>query len=748
MNIPELLNVLAAIPGRNVQLTPQQEAVIRHPDGPAWVLAGPGSGKTEVLTILLLRLLYVENDPVQAAMMPPESIFITTFTEKAAKNLEDRLSFYRLHIIQAYPQLADVDISKLRIGTLHGLCNDLLQEYRAPNYQNVRLMDEFEQALFVYQNLSIVANDDQVRDPGFWTHFQYLFTPREWQPGRNHLPNKWSKTVAMVQLFNRIVDDRVDVRAMRQAAGQWQRLADLYEEYIDLLARHFRCDFSQLQLRFLDFLGSPLGVNYLQGGDPPDYQGIRHVLVDEYQDTNLVQETIYMTLAGAAPHNLVVVGDDDQAMYRFRGGSVECMVSFDQACQAYLGIMPGVIQTYPMATNFRSHPDIVQFCNDFVTGFPQMAQPGARVPNKPNLVAGGGINGNWPAVATLHGRTADDLAQRFAGCVRGLVDNNIVNDPSECCLLLRSTRETSNNALKYVEALRNVGLIPYNPRNRAFFEQEETLGILGALIAILDPNHARLPPRPQEIGALVNSATQEFNRLAPLHQDLQNYVRTARNRFAAAQPGAFLDANLQEIFFYLMALPPFDQWQQDPERRIRMAKFTNLLESYASMPVPKHPNVSRGTLRLSRHDPGEIIGAWLQQFYYQFVGYITRRGLDDVEDDEVICPLGRVPIMTMHQSKGLEFPFVFVGHANSAANTGSAHELEDAFAAFPINPARVFARPAQTVRAELDLIRQYFVAYSRAKYAVVLLHHGTQMSQGRIPCGATRTWMRNHSLPL
>ena len=79
------------------------------------------------------------------------------------------------------------------------------------------------------------------------------------------------------------------------------------------------------------------------------------MLVDEYQDTNLIQEEIYLTLANRVPFNIVVVGDDDQALYRFRGGSVECMVTFDQACAVFLGLAPGSIARYPLVANFRSH---------------------------------------------------------------------------------------------------------------------------------------------------------------------------------------------------------------------------------------------------------------------------------------------------------------------------------------------------------------------------------------------------------
>src|SRR4051794_10391175 len=113
MTLAELIDILFP-PGQGHQPTPEQAAILHHREAPAWVLAGPGSGKTEVLTVLVLRLLFVENDPSQDERVPPEAIFVTTFTEKAALNLEDRIGYYRARIVAQRPELASVDISKLR----------------------------------------------------------------------------------------------------------------------------------------------------------------------------------------------------------------------------------------------------------------------------------------------------------------------------------------------------------------------------------------------------------------------------------------------------------------------------------------------------------------------------------------------------------------------------------------------------------------------------------------------------------
>lgn len=766
MNITDLLAILYPA-SQPRHLTPHQEAIVRHPKGPAWVLAGPGSGKTEILTVFVLRLLYVEDDPIQLDRVPPDSIFVTTFTEKAARNLEDRIAQKRALIVAAHPELADIDTSKLRIGTLHALCNDLLQEFRAPNYQNVRLMDDFEQKLFIREHVSIIKNQSQVNDYGFWSQFEWLFGAQEWKATYGNLPSKWKATRALTQLLSRLTEDRVSVPGLHTAGGELARLAALYQEYRRLLESNFRCDFSVLQDRFFEFLTTPVGQSFVNGDGSPGKPGIRWVLVDEYQDTNLMQEAIYFALA-APTRNIVVVGDDDQAMYRFRGGSVECMVTFDQASQVYLGVPPNSVSQYPLVTNFRSHPTIVQFFDNYIRSFPVMQVPGARAP-KPSIQAGSSITGSYPAVATLMGTTVANLADRFADMVHGLIVNGVVQNPNQCCLLLKSAKESPQNAGPYVAALQARGLQVYNPRNKSFLDQEEVQVLLGALLAILDPNRRYLdtirnanPGRnPAAVVAFADGLSAAYNQAAPANSPLRNYVqqcatrvRTAAQQAAASGNTPWFQCNLQELAFYLLGKEPFSTWANDPARRVRLARLTALLESYSSMPVmdpttgQPRPNVSRGDLAGSTINVGEVVEAWLNSFYHLFLTYLNDTGLDDEEDDEVICPSGMVPVMTMHQSKGLEFPFVFVGHMGASADVSASHLLEDLFLQYPGNPQRAFQRAPAQQRADMDLIRQFYVAYSRAEHALILMGTRTQLGKGNIPCGPTKTWLRNQSFPI
>ncbi len=209
------------------------------------------------------------------------------------------------------------------------------------------------------------------------------------------------------------------------------------------------------------------------------------------------------------------------------------------------------------------------------------------------------------------------LATRFAETVHDLVANGVVQDYSQCCLLLKSTKETPHNAQKYVVALQARGIPVYNPRNKAFLEQGEVLGLLGSLLAITDSQGRHVPQRPQELADLVANCRAEYVRLAAANSRLRQYVSDA-NASLARQPGAFLTANLQEIVYYLLSLPPFDGWSADPVRRVRLARITALVESFASMPVPGHPNASRGRLRTSTSFPGDAFEQWSYGFYHLF----------------------------------------------------------------------------------------------------------------------------------
>jgi len=718
MTLQELLGIIQPVLG--YPLDPiEQVPVINQTSGPVWVIAGPGSGKTEVLVVRTIKLIFVDN-------INPKSIILTTFTEKAAKNLFDRIINYANEVFLRYPMLqTQIDIHSLRIGTLHSLCNDIMLEYKHPGYENFRLLDDIEQYLFIYEH------SDLVRDNGttyldIWNNFDYLvggwdyITESAGWNNRTRAPNRWRRERAAVSLFNRIAEDMIDLTLLRNQGGAYSSLADSYDDYVRTLEIHKRCDFAHLQKKFIEFLDTGLGGLFVNGNNSTVHPGVTHIMVDEYQDTNPIQEAIYLKLS-ANHHNLCVVGDDDQALYRFRGGTVDCMVNFDTACAQSWGIPVNQVNKMFLSVNYRSHPDIVSYYDFYINSFPVMNLVGARVANKQNLNSGGTIGGNYPAFGYITGRTIDITANNFASFVHDLLTNNIIQQPSQCVLLMRSVRESTYNAGPFAAALRAVGIQPYNPRSRTFLQQEEIMAALGAFILIVDPTLTALSSvGVPGIRGMVNSWVAEYQRLAPAYPNLSNYVNQSQTVISQQISGSFLGVNIQEVLYRILAHDPFKNWEENnPERSYRFGKLTNIFEEYASVPFPNAPGSNRGDLIISRTTPGEISFRWRQNFYRSLVGLLVSQGMSDPEDEEIICPIDMLPILTVHQAKGLEFPFVFIYGLNRRASPDNAIILEEQLSPFRQNQfVQTFT---QLQRAEQDLIRFFYVAYSRTQYALIHL---------------------------
>jgi len=697
---------LALDTARGYPLNQNQRQSIDFSTGPLWIIAGPGSGKSEVLVTRALKLIFVDG-------AEPRSVLMTTFTKKAARNLEDRLAAYLLALQTAHPELAAVDLSEMRIGTLHSLCNDILQEFRYPGYQNVRLLEDVEQHIFVYRHAEIV----NFTDVAFWSQYEYAI--QRWNPNGGYPPNKWARAKAAVILFNHIVEDLVDLDAMRAAGGTWAALADYYEQYRAELTNRYRCDYGHLQLRFYEFLQVPMGQELLQGV-PDKHPPLSHILVDEYQDTNPLQERIYLSLAGQDPHNLTVVGDDDQALYRFRGGTVACMVNFDQACQISWDAAPTQIQ---LVDNYRSHAHVVEFFNDYITSFVEMNEPGVRSPGKLPVVARANRSTDYPGLGWISTRRAGDLADAVARFIQeDLLGDGVIADLSQCVVLLRSAKDSPRNAGPFLRALEARGIPIYNPRSKAFLDSQEVQCMLGVLICVLDPArtystatnpNGRAPSWQGDVISWEDALRALLDDPDVQTNELLEYLRASVSELqalCARRPNDFLGLTITEIIFRILSLEPFRTWRRDPNRNLRISKVTRLFESYRSFNLD--------TLRSNEAGTG-IDPNFLNRLYWMFFGYLIETGVDDDEDDDVIVPSGYLPVMTIHQSKGLEFPFVIVDQLGQRGRVGAAQFLERDLAPFRRDLYPRHGRDPDLLSLEDD-IRLLYVAYSRAEYGLIL----------------------------
>jgi len=696
---PELITGIEAKNG--FPLDAAQRQAICYGAGPLLIAAGPGTGKTEVLVARCLKFICCDD-------VAPGSIILTTFTEKAAKNLQDRLSEAFLFLAGMYSQLATTDPSELRIGTLHGLCNDILQQYRYTAYQNLRLLDEIESALLLHK--AVVASTQPLQGQLFG-QFGYLFGNKP-----QNILGKWDWALALRQLFDRLIEDRIDLNTLQQAGGPWAALLQADGSYEQALADSHACDFSRLLRYFREFLDTAQGNLFLTG----DATGVRlpltHVLVDEYQDTNPIQEAIYLRLCDIPPHNITVVGDDDQALYRFRGGTVECMVGFPSACQTRWGMNPQIIY---LSENHRSDSDIVQWCNNYITSFPQMSAPNVRIPGKPPLNSALGRTGAHPAVGLIRAGTVRACANAVANLVSSLrtPGSGIIQDYSQCVLLLRSTKNSPKFAGPYITAFQTHHIPVYNPRSKDYLEQEEVAQCLGAFVRIIDPQLSHVPV-PQKAGSQTDQIRQlvlawiaEYDAICAANHALANYVAQGAQEIANTGTRERITPAMPTIIYRILSHQPFAGYQVNPEMDLRLSKLTRLFESFCSQYGRE--------LRTDDTIAGQLPGWWYGYFYHGLCGYLAQKGLDEDEDEEVVCPAGYFPIMTVHQAKGLEFDFVFVGNLGTGVSPSNAHLLEQGLRQFRHNPPTVIHPIASTPWH--DDIRQHFVAYSRAKYALILV---------------------------
>jgi len=268
-----------SLPFRDLLNEPQWEAV-SHEKGPLLILAGAGSGKTRVITY---RICYLINE----CNVSPRTILAVTFTNKAATEMKNRVQ-----------ELIGDDAKGMWIGTFHATC--------------VRILRQEIHHLNIANGFAIFDEDDQLR-----------LMKRCMAESR--IDAKGIEPRNVLAAISRAKNDLVSVEDFRKRAltSFDTRVAELYALYEGVLRTNNALDFDDLLL---------MTVRLFQ--KHPDvllrYQGRwSYILVDEYQDTNLVQSTLLDMLA-ATHQNLCVVGDDDQSIYRWRGAQVGNILHFEK----------------------------------------------------------------------------------------------------------------------------------------------------------------------------------------------------------------------------------------------------------------------------------------------------------------------------------------------------------------------------------------------------------------------------------
>ncbi|MCC2961742.1 UvrD-helicase domain-containing protein [Massilia sp. IC2-278] len=288
-------------------LNPEQLAAVTLPSQSALILAGAGSGKTRVLTTRIAWL-------IQTGQVSPAGIIAVTFTNKAAKEMLTRLS-----------TMLPINTRGMWIGTFHGLCNRLLRTHYkdAALPQSFQILDSQDQLSLIKRMLKAHNVDDE------------------------KYPAK-----ALMYYINNAKDQGLRAGQLEPNDPIERRMIELYELYDQQCHKEGVVDFAELLLRAYELLSrnGPLRHHY--------QMRFRHILVDEFQDTNDLQYNLLKLLAGHSEEGggaIFAVGDDDQSIYAFRGANVGNMQAFERDFR--------VQNLIKLEQNYRSYGHILDSAN-------------------------------------------------------------------------------------------------------------------------------------------------------------------------------------------------------------------------------------------------------------------------------------------------------------------------------------------------------------------------------------------------
>lgn len=656
------MKIAPAILRNYPQLNDAQKKIIGALEGPVLVIAGPGSGKSFSLVLRTINILLLD-------LAAPKEILLCTFTEKAAFELRDRLS-------EAAEKVGlKKDLSELKVGTIHGFCNQLLTAFRHHSGlgNNYETLDELTQLLFMYDN------------------FKTIFPPE--QEGRflGKWKTKWTTIHGARGYFDKITEELIDLQDLLDSEDEFtHEIGASYLRYQETLIENNRIDFATLQKKAFELLNRPAVY-------PKISDGIKFVLVDEYQDTNFIQEQLLFKLT-EAHKNLCVVGDEDQSLYRFRGATVRNILEFPAK-------MPGC-QLIKLTVNYRSHKNIIKAYDRWMSSI-DWSGPNGTIFRYPKTIepCPDDVHPDYPAIFSIWGGSVRDEADRFAEFIKFLKEDLVIEDYSQVVLLLHSVR--SEHSGPYIRALERQGIPVFCPRARAFFDNEE-VRLMVACYAIMLGWHGQ--ERGQLFGSLKRLGRYVDEVLVTLARDIQKYVDLASDLQALAHQieslvkGKALDVRPAGLFYRLIAHEPFVSFLKNENRARNLAVFSqliNVFQRYYHYTVITYKN--RGPLRL--------------HFFNSFLRLLYDGGINEYEDPEQPFPKNHVQIMTIHQSKGLEFPVVVVGSLDKRLSTQKQIDRD---------LSRFYKRPPFEPENRItlfDRMRLFYVAFSRPEKILVLTAH-------------------------
>lgn len=641
---------------------------VRHRGSHIQIIASAGSGKTEVVSQRVVDLL--------AEGIPPVGIVAFTFTDRAAAELKERIT----DRVEARLGRHTLDrLNGLFVGTIHAYCFRLLQQH-VPRYETYDVLDDNQLTAF----LSREARRLEVRQ----------------LDSRDRL---FASIDAFLSGVDVIENELLDPANMPDPFGT------IVRDYYATLERYRLLTYGQQVVRTVHELEH-------SGLAAQVHSTLRHLIVDEYQDVNPAQERLISLLTGPAVE-LCVVGDDQQAIYQWRGSDVRSIVELPNR---YDGVA-----AFAITTNRRSRPQVIATANQFAESIPDRIDK-QMLPFRPSA-------GPHPEVVVWSEDTAADEAGQIAWLIDRLIDDGV--QPRDIAVLVRGRASYA----RLTEQFSTFG-IPVQPGGRTgLFDQPEGR-ILGKTMAWLGGVEWR---EQYQRGSHLTDAEvlDEFQHVFSLDGPARNRLRGVLLAWKAAVPRTDRTADLVGEFYELLAGLDVREWDLaeplEANRLGTLARFSALLADYESVRRRSRPDAAAEGEQVG----GESRGTW---YYRNLALHIINyaQGAYEGFDGEDDFALNAIDLPTVHRAKGLEWPAVFIPAVTAnrfpSSRTG---ELQDWLV-----PRQMFDA-TRYEGSDADERRLFYVALTRARDWLSVSRH-QRVTKQRVAQSPYHAELSEHELDV
>jgi len=596
----------------NIVLNKEQSLAVKYGSGPLLIVAGAGTGKTTVITERIKYLILEKN-------VNPSEILALTFTEKASQEMEERID-----------KIMPYGYIQMWISTFHSFCDRILRAEAIhiglnPSY---KLLTEAQSILTLKKNLFQFDLD----------YFRPLGNPYKFLEG-------------LLQHFNRLKDEDISFQEYleyaeklktsnldREEIKKTEELANAYKKYEEIKIKEGLMDFSDLISNTLKLLRTR--ENVLKS-----YQAkFKYILVDEFQDTNFAQNELAILLAGKN-QNITVVGDDDQAIYRFRGAAVSNIIQFKKHFKN--------AKIITLTKNYRSTKEILEKSYKLIqNNNPDRLEVKEKISKK--LISMRNIEGE--KIKFLYENRVEEEAESVVKEIKNLILNRGLSY-KDIAILVRA----NDHSKAFVRALERAR-IPYQFLGPGqLFHQEEIKDLIAYLKVLYNFEDSaslyRVLSMPnfnfeaRDIAAILNFARKRNIELFEALERIDETFLNDKTKEKIAYIVKMIKRHLKlvpketagQILYYFL---------KDTGMLKKIVSFENIKDERKSQNIARFFDKLK-TYEVENQDASVFaVVDWIDLSMQMGESPLAAE-IDWTENDAV-------NILTIHSSKGLEFPAVFL----------------------------------------------------------------------------------------